>query len=188
MAIAMDKKNLKSLLIETGVIQYGQFTLKSGAVSSIYIDLRKTISYPTLLRAMAQALWNAVIAAKPTVIPQLLCGVPYGAIPVTSCIAMEQVLPMLMCRKDPKSHGSKKKIEGVYQAGQSCLVIEDVMTTGSSLLETIQRLKEADLVVRDVVAFVDREAGGAQHLQAAGYHLHRVFTLGELQCEDSTSH
>lgn len=176
----MDKQQLKSLLMEAGVVQRGQFTLKSGEISSFYIDVRRAISYPQLLRAMAQMMWATVAQTSPIVPLQRVCGVPYGALPVTTCISVDQNLPMILCRKDAKLYGTKKKIEGVYQPGQNCLVVEDVMTTGSSLLGTIECLEASGLIVKEAVVLVDREQGGAQLLQNSGYQLHRVFTLDTL--------
>jgi orotate phosphoribosyltransferase len=176
----MNKQTLRTLLTQVEVIKQGQFTLKSGEISSVYVDLRRIISYPHLLRSVAQTLWETFKQAKPQAIPQLLCGVPYGALPLTTCIAIEQTIPMVLCRKTVKSYGGKKKIEGVYQMGQTCLLIEDVVTTGSSLLETLISLKEVGIIVSDALVFVDREQGGMEKLSAQACQLHPVFTLKEL--------
>lgn len=174
-----EKSQLKALLFKAGVVQRGQFTLKNGEISHQYIDLRRTVSDPQLLRLMARLIWEIAISnAEET--PELLCGVPYGAIPLTTCISIGQSLPMLIARKNQKQYGAKNRIEGIYQARQCCLLVEDVMTTGSSVLSTAQDLKAAGLSVRDVAVFVDREQGGGSMLQQYGYRLHRVFTLQEL--------
>ncbi len=172
----MQKQTLLEALINIKVIKRGEFTLRSGEVSPIYIDCRAIISYPPLLRNVANALWDKVKHLKPS----LLCGVPYTALPMATVISLEQNLPMLMCRKETKDYGTKKQIEGVFKSGQDCLIVEDVVTTGGSVLQVAEILKKHDLQVRDIVVLVDRQQGGKETLQAAGYQLHSVYTLGEI--------
>lgn len=171
-----EKQTLLDALVSMGVIKWGEFTLRSGEISPIYIDCRSIISYPPLLRAVAKALWDKVKHLKPS----LLCGVPYAALSIATTISLDQNLPMLMCRKEAKEYGTKKQIEGVFKPGQDCLIVEDVVTTGSSVLEVAEILKKHDLQVKDSVVLVDRQQGGKETLLKAGYHLHSVFTLNEL--------
>jgi uridine monophosphate synthetase len=84
---------------------------------------------------------------------------------------------MIYPRKEVKSYGTSQRIEGVYQAGHIVVLIEDVITTGGSLVNTIQTLERAELVVKDVIVLVDREQGGRERLKAAGYELHAILTL-----------
>lgn len=170
------KKELIQALEEIKAIKFGEFTLRSGAISPIYIDLRSIITYPLLLRQIANALWDAVKQSKPT----LLCGVPYTALPLATCISLDQDLPMLICRKEAKDYGTKKQVEGVFKKGQNCLIIEDVVTTAGSVLKTIDVLEAQGLHVTEVVVLVDRQQGGREALEKKGYHLHSVFTLSEL--------
>lgn len=172
----MQKQRLLDALINIEVIKRGEFTLRSGEVSSIYIDCRAIISYPPLLHNVAQALWDKVKHLKPS----LLCGVPYTALPMATAISLDQNLPMLMCRKETKDYGTKKQIEGVFKSGQDCLIVEDVVTTGGSVLQIADILKKQHLQVSDIVVLVDRQQGGKETLQAAGYHLHSVYTLDEI--------
>lgn len=172
----MEKQKLLEALINIDVIKCGEFVLRSGKISPIYIDCRSIISYPSLLRAVANALWNKVKHLK----PNLLCGVPYTALPMASAISLEQNLPMLMCRKETKDYGTKKQIEGVFTPGQECLIVEDVITTGGSVLLIAGSLKKHGLQVKDIVVLVDRQQGGKEALLAAGYHLHSVYTMDEL--------
>lgn len=172
----MEKQKLLEALINIDVIKWGEFTLRSGEISPIYIDCRGIISYPPLLRAIANVLWNKVKHLQ----PDLLCGVPYTALPIATAISLDQNLPMLMCRKEIKEYGTKKQIEGVFKPGQSCLIVEDVVTTGGSVLQIAQILKKHELQVRDMVVLVDRQQGGREALHAAGYQLHSVYTLDEL--------
>jgi orotate phosphoribosyltransferase len=172
----MEKQKLLEALINIDVIKWGEFTLRSGEISPLYIDCRSIISYPPLLRNVAKALWDKVKHLKPS----LLCGVPYTALPLATVISLEQNLPMLMCRKETKDYGTKKQIEGVFKPGQDCLIVEDVVTTGGSVLQVAERLKKHGLQVKDIVALVDRQQGGKEALLAAGYQLHSVYTLDEI--------
>ncbi len=172
----MQKKALLAALIDINVIKLGEFTLRSGEISPIYIDLRTLISYPLLLRAVSHALWDCIKAVK----PRLLCGVPYTALPLATCIALEQSLPMLMCRKEAKAYGTKKQVEGIFQPLENCLIIEDVITTGASVLKVADILVNEGLEVTDIAVLVDRQQGGREAIVAAGYRLHAVFSLDEL--------
>ncbi len=174
--LSVEKQTLLDALINIGGIKWGEFTLRSGEVSPIYIDCRAIISYPPLLRNIAKVLWDKVKHLKPS----LLCGVPYTALPMATAISLEQDIPMLMCRKEAKEYGTKKQIEGVYKSGQDCLIIEDVVTTGGSVLQIAELLKNQGLQVKDIVVLVDRQQGGGEALMAAGYQLHSIYTLDEI--------
>lgn len=163
-------------LYKIGVIKFGHFTLKSGQTSLIYIDLRQIVSYPKILRDVAESLWNKIQDCH----TDLLCGVPYTALPIATCISQISQIPMIMRRKEKKAYGTKQQIEGAYQAGQNCLIIEDIVTTGSSVLETAEDLNDVQLKITDVVVFIDREENGKQNLQKHNYQLHAVFTLSEI--------
>jgi len=170
------KQELLRALTEINTIKFGEFTLHSGKTSPVYIDLRPIIAYPKLLREVSCALWDRVKNLQTT----LLCGVPYTALPIATCISLDQDLPMVICRKEAKEYGTKKQVEGIFKKGQNCLVIEDVVTTGGSVIKTIDVLQQQGLQVTDVVVLVDRQEGGREALEAKGYRLHSVFTLDDL--------
>lgn len=167
--------SLATSLYQIGAIQFGEFTLKSGQTSSIYINLRKIISYPNILREVAELMWKALSNSQ----FDLVCGVPYTALPIATCLSLNHNIPMVMRRKEKKEYGTKQLIEGVFQAGQTCLIIEDVITTGGSIIETATDLKEAGMVINDVVVLIDREQGGRQNLEQH-FKVHSVLTISEI--------
>lgn len=173
----MANEPLIHALYQIGCIQFGEFTLKSGQISPIYMNLRKIISYPDVMRMVATAMWEEI--SKHGSAFELVCGVPYTALPIATCISLAHNIPMIMRRKEKKDYGTKQSIEGEFKPGQTCLVIEDVITTGGSILETTKDLEEAGLKILDVVALIDREQGGKENL-ATKYKPHAILTLSQI--------
>ena len=163
-------------LLAAGCIKFGQFTLKSGLISPIYIDLRQIITHPKLLAQVGAAylpLLNDLQFVR-------IAGLPYAAIPIATAISLAGDYPMIYPRKEVKTYGTKAEIEGEYHAGEMVVVIDDLATTGGSKFEAIEKLTAAGLLVRDVVVLVDRQSGAKQSLAQAGYYLHAVLTISEL--------
>jgi uridine monophosphate synthetase len=159
-------------LYHIGAIKAGEFILKSGRPSKIYFDLRSIISYPSILKQVADAMWQKL----QTFHFDVLCGVPYAAIPVATCIALEHNRPMVMVRKEKKNYGTKKYVEGVYQPNQVCVIIDDVITTGGSILETAREIESSGLVVRDAVVLVNR----SENIIHSQVNVHSIFSLNEI--------
>ncbi|MBL8080394.1 MAG: orotate phosphoribosyltransferase [Anaerolineales bacterium] len=163
-------------LLEAGCIKFGEFTLKSGLISPIYIDLRRIISYPGLLQKIGEAYLPLLKNLKFT----RLAGLPYAAIPIATAVSLQGNYPMIYPRKEVKTYGTKAEIEGEFHEGETALVIDDLATTGGSKFEAIDKLTAAGLKVTDVVVLVDRESGAKESLEQAGFHLHAVLTITQL--------
>jgi uridine monophosphate synthetase len=163
-------------LLEAGCIKFEQFTLKSGLISPIYIDLRQLVSFPKLLKGVAQAYLPILTGLS----FDRLAGLPYAALPIATAISLLGEWPMIYPRKEAKAYGTKAEIEGIYHPGERIVVIDDLATTGGSKLEAIGKLTAAGLKVEDVVVLIDRQSGADKALAGAGYRLHSVTTLTKL--------
>lgn len=171
--------NIQKLILDLyaiGAVKFGSFTLKSGMQSPIYLDLRMIISYPKLLKEICTILWEKIENLH----CDLICGVPYTALPIASCLSVAHDIPMILRRKEMKDYGTRKMVEGVFQKGQTCLVVEDLITSGISVLETIESLEKEGLQVRDVVVIMNREQGGKEDLEKKGYFVHCLFGMEDL--------
>ncbi len=155
------------------MIKFGEFTLKSGKKSYVYADIRTAISHPKIFTTLCDLIYSKMNSLK----YDSICGVPYSALTFASGIAYAHQIPMLLKRKEAKEYGTKKILEGNYQAGDTCLVIEDVVTTGMSIGETTVVLEEAGLKVQDIVCFINRNQGGQERLTEQGYTLHSIIDL-----------
>lgn len=170
------KKDFFLECYQLGIIKFGRFTLKSGIESPFYVDLRPLASDPKILKHLA----NYLLDMLPLDNFDLICGVPYAALPMATAMSLESYLPLIIKRKEAKAYGTKKLIEGLYQKGQNCLLVEDVITSGKSLLETIPEIENEGITVSDIVVVLDREQGGRQLLESKGYRVHTLFTISEV--------
>lgn len=172
-------KSKKDFFLEAynlGIIKFGRFTLKSGIESPFYVDLRPLSSEPKILKALADYLLDML----PLDNFDVICGVPYAALPMATAMSLESYLPLIIKRKEAKEYGTKKMLEGIYRNGQNCILVEDVITSGKSLLETISEVEAEGLKVSDIVVVLDREQGGREILMKKGYRVHTLFTITEV--------
>jgi len=157
----MNKSELISSLKECGAIQFGRFVLTSGAVSDYYIDLKKANSNPQVLKKIGEAM------AEYTEGYDILAGMELGAVPLVVALSLETNIPYVIIRKEKREHGTSKQIEGGEIKGKKVLVIEDVTTSGGSVIKTIKIIRENKGIVDEVLAVVDRESGAEQRLKNA---------------------
>lgn len=174
--LTSSQRSLADELLSAGCIKFGEFTLKSGLKSPIYIDLRQIITYPKLLEQIGAAYLPLLKDLK----FNRIAGLPYAAIPIATAISLAGEYPMIYPRKEVKTYGTKADIEGEYHAGETVVVIDDLATTGGSKFEAIEKLTGVGLVVKDIVVLVDRQSGAKESLEQAGYNLHAVLTITQL--------
>lgn len=169
----MNKKDLVIHLSKVGGIKFGEFTLKNGTVSPIYIDLRVLVSYPEVMKIVAQT-YSKLLADLEF---DRMAAVPYAAMPIVASISMVNQKPWIYTRKEAKDYGTKKLIEGEYKAGEKIVVVDDMTTDGASKLEVIAPFEKEGLIINDIAVLLDREQGAGSNLAAKGYKLHSVVTL-----------
>lgn len=160
-------------LQRVGAIKFGEFTLKSGIVSPIYLDLRVLVAYPDVMKQVAKAYTGLLRSLT----YDRMAAVPYAALPLVAATSTENNQPWIYTRKESKDYGTKKMIEGEYRAGETIVVVDDMTTNGASKLEVIAPFEKEGLVVKDVVVLLDRQQGAGKILAKKGYNLHAVLTF-----------
>ncbi len=163
-------------LHEVRIIDFGQFKLKSGIMSPYYIDLRLLVTFPHLLELVSDVLWEK-IRLKPF---DLIAGIPYAALPMSTAISIRYNRPMIFLRKEKKDYGKGKMIEGIYHKGQHVVIIDDVISDGASKFETIKPIEEVGLEVSQVVILLDRGQGGVQTVEKKGYSCVAITNMEEV--------
>ena len=170
----MQKKELIQLLKDCGAIQFGHFVLTSGAVSDYYIDIKKASTNPETLQVLAQEM------SKYTKGYDLIAGMELGAVPLVVALSLETELPYVIIRKEKRGHGTGKQIEGCDVKNKKVLIIEDVATSGGSVVKTIQILRENNAEADKVLVVVDRESGAKEKLQKLDIHFISLLSVSEI--------
>jgi len=173
-------KEFAIFLYKNNIIRFGNFTLASGKNSSYYVDLRLIPSYPHQFRKMIKNLQNLIVEKTGLDDFDCLASVPTGGLVVTSALAIEIVKPLIYVRSKPKEHGTAKSIEGKISAGMKVVMVDDVMTTGTSVLNGINQLKEAGLLVSDLYVIINRLEGGDKALSDIGVQTHQLTDILEI--------
>jgi len=175
-ATTLLQRELILQLYEVGCIQFGQFTLASGKQSPVYFDLRR-VSTSAILLKMAALPYTDLL--RPLNFDHL-AAVPYAALTIGTAVALSTNTSLIYPRKEAKTYGTGKTIEGVFKAGDIAVVLEDLVTSGGSVLNAIEVLESAGLIVSDVVVLIDREQGARETLAKKGYRLHAAIYISDI--------
>lgn len=179
---SLDNLWLAQILWDLGAVQFGNFTVSESAVSSpVFVNPKVLISNPTALRVASKLMQQEINLAQSLRRPKvhqfsLVAGVPVGGLLLASAYSLETNIPLIYARSRPEGTG-KRGIEGHYTKGDTVLIIDDLITRGSSILETAALLEENDLKVKDVIVLIDREHGAAERLRRHGYNLISILKL-----------
>ncbi len=173
-------KEFSTFLHENKIIRFGDFTLASGKKSSYYVDLRLVPSYPHQFRKMVKYLQNEIIKDIGLDKFDSLVSVPTGGLVIASALAIETVKPLIYVRTKPKDYGTSKSVEGKIQEGMKVVMIDDVATTGGSVVNGIKSLKEVKIKVEDAYVIVNRMEGADEALKNEGVTLHSITNIMQI--------
>ncbi len=168
-------------LVQKLALRRGTFTLASGKTASFYLDCRKL----TLDGAGANLVAAGILDLLDGDLPDCVGGMAIGADPITAAVvtvAWQRGIPMcgFIVRKEPKGHGLGQQVEGPVQVGQRAVIVEDVVTSGGSLIAAIQSAREFGLQVERAIAIVDRQAGGAERIAETGVVFRSLLNIRQL--------
>ena len=173
----MTREKLGRLLVERALLE-GDFVLRSGKRSSWYLDKYRFETEPEALRALGEGLAEAVREFEPDA--SRLAGPALGAVALAASASLTSGLPFIIVRGEAKEYGTANRIEGAFEPGELVCLLEDVVTTGGALAESVSALRDEGLVVRNAVCVVDREEGGSDALARLGVRLRPLFRAADL--------
>jgi len=170
----MEKDKLKELLESCSAIKFGRFVLTSGAVSDYYIDIKKASTKPKILKKIVK------IMSEYTEGYDVIAGMELGAVPLVVALSLETNIPYAIIRKEKKEHGTTKQIEGEKVENKKVLLIEDVTTSGGSVLKSIKIIRENKGLVDEVLVVVDRESGAEEKIQRMDVNLIPLLSVSDI--------
>jgi orotate phosphoribosyltransferase len=170
----MTKDELAKRIAEVSLLR-GEFTLRSGRKSNYYLDKYRFETQPDILIELGK-----MFAQHITTDVQRIAGPELGAVPLAAAAAMASGKPAIFVRNQKKEYGSNKQIEGVFNSGETVIIVEDIMTTGGQVVEAAKTLESAGLKVKKIVGVIDRLEGARQNIESAGYVFESLFTTKDL--------
>jgi len=173
-------KEFAIFLFKNNIIKFGNFTLSSGKKSSYYIDLRLVPSFPHQFRKMIKNLQKLIIEKIGLDNFDSLVSIPTGGLIIGSALAIETVKPLIYVRNKPKDHGTTKSLEGKILSGMQVMMIDDVATTGTSILNGIKELKAEGLSISNACVIINRLEGADKILNSVGVILHQLTDILEI--------
>ncbi len=164
---------LKDVLLNSGAIKIGDFVLTSGKKSSYYVDIKEAATDPKVLNAISVEISKNITAQK-------IAGMELGAVPLVVSVSLLRTIPYVILRKE-RTHGTKKLTVGKIGVGEEIDMIEDVVTTGNSLMKAINIVRDNGGVVRRAVCVVDRMDGGSELMRENGVELIPLLKISDLE-------
>ena len=170
------KQELIAALKACGAVRYGDFTLASGKKSKYYIDIKKASTDPKTLKLIAR---QAAFRIKQMDV-NIIAGVELGGVPLATAVSMETELPLLIVRKAVKDYGTKSRFVGDIKPEDKLVMLEDVTTSGGSVMNAIEVVRETGANIKYVISVVDREEGAKENLKEAGTELVPLVSASDL--------
>jgi orotate phosphoribosyltransferase len=172
-------KQVGILLIKNNAIKFGDYILASGKKSPYYIDLRQTISSPITMDWIANSLSRIILNEIGKDKIDRILGVPTAGVPFATVVSQKLGIPLIYYRQARKEHGVRKKIEGLLCRNDRILVVDDLITTGESVIEAAEVVRDQGGVVNELVVLLDREQGGPERLRASRIEPHVLFKISD---------
>jgi len=159
-------------------VKKGDFVLSSGKKSSYYVDLKLAYTEPIVLKSIAAEVER--LMEERGIKPEKIAGIELGAVPIIAALSIESGFPFLIIRKKEKTYGTKSRIIGEVKRGESVAIVEDVATTGSSILSCAEAIREAGAECKTAIAIIDREEGAGEALRKFNIELLSLFKSKEI--------
>ncbi|MBM4338827.1 MAG: orotate phosphoribosyltransferase [Deltaproteobacteria bacterium] len=172
-------KQVGILLIKNDAIKFGDYILASGKKSPYYIDLRLTISSPITMDWIANSLTRIVVNEINKDKIDKILGVPTAGVPFATMVSQKLGIPLIYYRQARKEHGVRKKIEGTLSRNDRVLIVDDLITTGESVIEAAEVVRDQGGVVNELVVLLDREQGGGERLRLSRIEPHALFKISD---------
>jgi orotate phosphoribosyltransferase len=172
-------KQVGILLIKNNAVKFGDYILTSGKKSPYYIDLRQTISSPITMDWIANSLTRIVVNEIGITRIDKILGVPTAGVPFATVVSQKLGIPLIYYRQARKEHGVRKKVEGILDRNDRVLIVDDLITTGESVIEAAEVVRDQGGVVNEMVVLLDREQGGEENLRKSRIEPHLLFKISD---------
>jgi len=172
------EKDLALILVESGALTFGKFKLSSGKMSTYYLDLRVLPSRPQAFSKVIEAYSLAIKRVQGAV--DIIGGVPTSGLTYATALAYSLAKPLIYVRGERKSYGKSKKIEGFLKPGSNVILVDDLVTTGSSIISAAEAIRAEGGVVNECIVLIDREEGAQQNLLRSGIHLQPISSISAI--------
>ena len=172
--------NLGKILVKSGALKFGTFTLTSGKLSSYYVDLRIVPSLPDVFREAIHAFTSLIEQGIPPKEMNGIAGIPTAGLTYATAVSYYLSKPLIYVRKEERKHGTGKEVEGLLTPGQKFVIVDDVVTTGKSIITAVNAIRRSGGTVEGAVVLIDRLEGGTENLAKIGVTLFPLASIVEI--------